>query len=58
MDRALEGIIAYARRSTPSDGPPAPSADARVPVAAEPDMEASPAPSGLFGRALGKLTGR
>jgi len=57
LDRVLEGIIAYARRSHPPDGLPDPSADARVPVAAEPDAEAPP-PSGLFGRALGKLTGR
>jgi hypothetical protein len=58
LERVLEGIIAYARRSHPPDGLPDPSADARDPVAAVPEAEVPPAGSGLFGRALGKLTGR
>jgi hypothetical protein len=58
LERVLEGIIAYAQRSSPPpDGPPDPSADARFPAAAPETEPASPA-SGLFGRALGKLTGR
>ena len=59
LERVLEGIIAYAQRSNPPpDGLPEPSADVRHPVAAVPEAEAPPPPSGLFGRALGKLTGR
>jgi hypothetical protein len=58
LERVLEGIIAYAQRSSPPpDGLPDPTADARFPAAA-PDAEPPPASSGLFGRALGKLTGR
>jgi hypothetical protein len=62
LERVLEGIIAYAQRSNPNpppDGVADRTADTRH-VAAMPEAEAEPpAPAaGLFGRALGKLTGR
>jgi hypothetical protein len=60
LERVLEGIIAYAQRSNPNpppDGVADRNADTRD-VVAMPEVE-SPAPAaGLFGRALGKLTGR
>jgi hypothetical protein len=65
-DRLLEGIIAYAHRSsawsdhpTPSPSPSPPSSPSPLPlVQRAPVEEATSPPPGVLGRALGRLTRR